>query len=344
MSPQTFSSDITYSNSIDYICDSSGSLLLIKIVSSMGQSGSLDDLSKIFKDYGLHHCNGGWIFRDWVPNAKYVSLVGDFNGWKETATPLKKDDNAGSDIWFCFIGPPLNAAMTKGSQYRLHVVPVEGESREMMPLWAIRYAVNSKTQAVNAVVWPTSISRGPSRKDLHEEPLPLAGKKLHLLEFDITLVSQKDEKSSLKFARTILARAAHSGYHGVVIVGLFHAGVRATSSLLAATPALKDASEFPAFLQYAHDRKLAVFLEVPSRAIAGKSYLPSYFFTDQKDVMQKLDFGRKEVAQYLLYCLQYLACKLCESRIVPLGAGVESCVKGTMEYAEYCGIACVSDF
>eukprot|EP00435_Cladocopium_sp_Y103_P017907 s648_g4.t1 len=269
------------------------------------KSARLDDLSKIFKDFGLHHCNGGWLFRDWIPNATYVSLVGDFNGWKETATPLRKDEKAGPDIWSCFIGSPLNAAMTKGSQYRLHVVPAEGEPREMMPLWAIRYAVNSKSQAVNAVVWPTSISRGPSRKDLHEKPLSLKGKKLHLLEFDITLVSQKDEKSSLKFARTILARAAHSGYHGVVIVGLFHAGVRATSSLLAATPALKDASDFGAFLQYAHDRSLAVFLEIPSRSIAGKSYLPSYFFTQKREVVQKFDFGKKEVAQYLLYCLQH---------------------------------------
>ena len=268
-------------------------------------SGSLDDLAKIFKDFGLHHCNGGWMFRDWIPNATYVSLVGDFNGWKETATPLRKDEKT-ADIWSCFIGSPLNAAMTKGSQYRLHVVPAEGEPKEMMPLWAIRYAANTKSQAVNAVVWPTSISRGPSRKDFHDKPLSLKGKKLHLLEFDITLVSQKDEKSSLKFARTILARATHSGYHGVVIVGLFHAGVRATSSLLAATPALKDAGDFAAFLQYAHDRSLAVFLEVPSRAIAGKSYLPSYFFTNQRETVQKFDFGRKEVAQYLLYCLQHL--------------------------------------
>lgn len=270
--------------------------------------GSLDDLSKTFKDFGLHHCNGGWIFRDWIPNATYVSLVGDFNGWKDTATPLKKDEKSGPDIWFCFIGSPLNAAMTKGSQYRLHVVPTEGEPREMMPLWAIRYAVNAKSQAVNAVVWPTSISRGPSRKDLHEKPLALKDKKLHLLEFDITLVCQKDEKPSLKFAKTILARAAHSGYHGVVVVGLFHAGVRATSSLMAATPALKDGQDFTAFLQYAHDRSLAVFLEVPSRAIAGKSYLPGYFFKDQRAVVQNFNFGQKEVAQYLLYCLQHLDC------------------------------------
>ena len=176
-----------------------------------------------------------------------------------------------------------------------------------MPLWAIRYAVASKNMGVNAVVWPTSISRGPSRKDLHEKYIQLKGKKLHLLEFDITLVSRKEDgKPTLKFARTVLARAAHSGYHGVVIVGLFHAGVRATSSLLAPTPSLKDAADFPSFLQHAHDRNLAVFLEVPSRAIAGKSYLPSHFFAEGQSLQQKFDFARKEVAQYLLYCLQQL--------------------------------------
>ncbi|CAJ1345567.1 unnamed protein product, partial [Effrenium voratum] len=74
--------------------------------------GTLQDLSAIFKDFGLHHCNGGWKFRDWIPKAKYVSLVGDFNGWDPTATPLTKAEKG--DIWSCFIGAPMNAALTKG--------------------------------------------------------------------------------------------------------------------------------------------------------------------------------------------------------------------------------------
>lgn len=32
----------------------------------------------------------GWIFRVWAPNARDVSLVGDFNGWEVGATPMKK--------------------------------------------------------------------------------------------------------------------------------------------------------------------------------------------------------------------------------------------------------------
>ncbi|CAJ1366225.1 unnamed protein product, partial [Effrenium voratum] len=194
-----------------------------------------------------------------------------------------------------------------GSQYRVHLVPEEGEARSVVPLWAIRYAVNAKTQAVNAMVWPTSLSRGPSSKDLHkkDKTVSVKNQRLHLLEFDATLVAEKGEKPSLKFARSILGLAAHSGYHGVLVVGLFHAGVRATASLLAPTPVLKDAAEFTSFLHQAHDQDLAVFIEVPSRAIAGKSFLPPHFFADQGELLQRFDFSRKEVAQYLLYSLQH---------------------------------------
>ena len=42
----------------------------------------------------------GWIFRVWAPNARDVSLVGDFNGWEVGATPMKKDDGG---IWEVFV-------------------------------------------------------------------------------------------------------------------------------------------------------------------------------------------------------------------------------------------------
>ena len=270
--------------------------------------GSLEYLSTVFKDFGLHHGDGGrWTYREWVPNAKEVYLFGDFNGWNRTGTPLAKaKDNA--EIWCCQIGTPLNAALTKGSQYRLYIVPNEGEATEMIPPWAIRYAINSKTKSQNAVVWPTSISRGPSRKDLHQK-LELKGKRLHLYEFDITLVAQKGQKPSLKFARSLLQRAAHSGYHGVLLKGLHNAEARfSAGSLMTVSPTLGDPPDFLAFLQKAHDLGLAVILDLASGADPSLSSLPRWYFQAEntRAAVRSFDFARKEVAQHLLYSIKQL--------------------------------------
>ena len=34
--------------------------------------------------FGLHRtARGGWVFREWAPNATEIYLIGDFNNWKE---------------------------------------------------------------------------------------------------------------------------------------------------------------------------------------------------------------------------------------------------------------------
>jgi len=43
----------------------------------------------------------GTYFRVWAPNARQVSVVGDFNGWDRDATPMNLHPEAG--IWDCFV-------------------------------------------------------------------------------------------------------------------------------------------------------------------------------------------------------------------------------------------------
>ncbi|MCR5635693.1 MAG: 1,4-alpha-glucan branching protein GlgB [Clostridiales bacterium] len=54
----------------------------------------------------------GVIFRVWAPNAKYVSVVGDFNGWDNDANPMGKIYECG--IWECFIADVVQ----NGSVYK----------------------------------------------------------------------------------------------------------------------------------------------------------------------------------------------------------------------------------
>ena len=63
---------------------------------------------KNFKSYrflGAHKLKrdkiNGTVFRVWTPNAKTVSVVGDFNGWDKNENVMSKIDSQG--VFECFI-------------------------------------------------------------------------------------------------------------------------------------------------------------------------------------------------------------------------------------------------
>ena len=59
---------------------------------------------KAYDFLGLHKTkvNGkdGMVFRVWAPDAKSVSVVGDFNQWDDTVAPMEKISDG---VWECFL-------------------------------------------------------------------------------------------------------------------------------------------------------------------------------------------------------------------------------------------------
>lgn len=49
----------------------------------------LSDFADGYLYFGFHKKADGWVYREWAPNAQSVFLIGDFNGWDRTATPLE---------------------------------------------------------------------------------------------------------------------------------------------------------------------------------------------------------------------------------------------------------------
>lgn len=55
----------------------------------VGESGSLNDFANAHKYFGLHRVRGGWVFREWAPNATSICLIETFRAGKNfRSTPL----------------------------------------------------------------------------------------------------------------------------------------------------------------------------------------------------------------------------------------------------------------
>lgn len=85
----------------------------------------------------------GTYFALWAPNAAFVSVKGDFNGWNRDSHPLVKRGNSG--IWEGFI-----PGITKGNIYKYYIASHNGYEVEKADPLAIADEVPPKTASV---VW-----------------------------------------------------------------------------------------------------------------------------------------------------------------------------------------------
>ena len=86
----------------------------------------------------------GVQFAGWAPNAKLVSVVGDFNQWNPAANVMRSSP---ADVWESFI-----PALAQGAVYKYHVVSnyrrytvdktdPYGFAAEVVPRWLLAYGI-----------------------------------------------------------------------------------------------------------------------------------------------------------------------------------------------------------
>lgn len=69
--------------------------------------------TRLYEKLGAHVIDDGVYFSVWAPNATYVSVIGDFNGWNKGAHPLRKNEVG---IWEGFI-----KGVKVGTKYKYYV-------------------------------------------------------------------------------------------------------------------------------------------------------------------------------------------------------------------------------
>ncbi len=93
----------------------------------------------------------GFTFRVWAPNAKSVSVIGEFNNWDRSVNRMKKVTNKG--IWECFINKNLN----EYSMYKFSVESCRGDILAKSDPYATHFEYggghSSKLFDINGYQW-----------------------------------------------------------------------------------------------------------------------------------------------------------------------------------------------
>ena len=92
----------------------------------------------------------GYRFSCWAPNAKKVSVVGDYNGWDITASPMKKIKSTG--VWYAFI-PDMGG----NELYKFAITDKSGELHYKADPYAfyseLRPGTASRTKDIGGYKW-----------------------------------------------------------------------------------------------------------------------------------------------------------------------------------------------
>ena len=99
--------------------------------------------------YPLHRDAGGWVIREWAPNAHRIYLIGDFNNWKRTEAYEFKP--VGNGNWELRV-PDL--CIHHGDLYKLWV-EWAGGGGERIPAYVTRVVQDPETKVFSAQVWDT---------------------------------------------------------------------------------------------------------------------------------------------------------------------------------------------
>ncbi len=105
---------------------------------------------KLYDKFGSHVVdhNGvtGTYFAVWAPSARYVAVIGNFNGWDKGSSPMNvRWDSSG--IWEVFI-PHIG----QGETYKYFIVSNNGRELEKSDPYALRWEHPPKTASI---VWST---------------------------------------------------------------------------------------------------------------------------------------------------------------------------------------------
>ncbi|QJE98671.1 alpha-amylase family glycosyl hydrolase [Luteolibacter luteus] len=275
-----------------------------------GRAGSLSAYANGHRLTGIHkQPDGHWMVREWLPKAKAVSLVGDFNFWDRGAHPLAP---ARGGVWQLRLPP---GSLAHGQKVKLHITGADGTQRDRIPACIFRAVQDPQSHDFSGQIWE------PERPYVWRNSFdPASVKTPFIYEAHVGMSGEEGRVHSYReFANATLPRIAAAGYNVVQLMAVqehpyygsfgYH-----VSSFFAPSSRFGTPEDLKYLVDTAHGLGIAVLLDIV-HSHAVKNYAEGindldgsgnlYFHGDERGDHPQwdskvFDYGRPEVRQFLL--------------------------------------------
>ena len=272
---------------------------------------TLSDFANGYNYYGLHKTNGKWIFREWVPNATNLYLIGYFNNWERSREYQCKRIEGTAGDWELILDEDK---IHHGDLFKMYVFWNGGEG-ERIPAWAQRVVQDEGTKIFSAQVWFPEEEYQWKHKTFKPNRAPLLIYECHIG------MGQDAEKvgTYIEFRKNVLPRIVDEGYNAIQIMAIqehpyygsfgYH-----VSSFFAPSSRFGTPEELKELIDEAHSNGLAVIMDIVhshavKNEIEGLGNLAGdpnqYFYPGERHEHPAwdslcFDYGKNEVLHFLL--------------------------------------------
>lgn len=277
---------------------------------------SLSDFATGYLYFGLHRtANGGWVLREWAPNATEIYVIGDFNDWKES--PKYKMKRVGDDgNWEIKLS---KTALKHQQLYKLSV-HWDGGQGERIPSYANRVVQDETTKIFSAQVWAPENEYVWKKKNFKPNTSPLMIYECHIG------MGQDAEKvgTYTEFKDNVLPRIIKDGYNCLQIMAIAEHPYYGSfgyhvSNFFAPSSRFGTPEELKELVDEAHKNGMAVIMDiVHSHAVKneieglGNFAGDPYQYFNQGDRHEHpawdslcFDYGKNQVLHFLLSNCKY---------------------------------------
>lgn len=295
------------------------------------QCGDLYRFASAHLYFGLHYREKDktWVFREWLPHARHVFLIGDFNDWDQTSHPLRripddpKGENIESGVWQIEIPAGSVPGLRHLSRYKLYIQDCNGRWAMRLPAYTFYTCQDPQSKDFSAVVFRPE---KPYRwQDKAFESPDFSRKTPLIYEAHIGMAQEKEGVGSYReFAENVLPRIKEGGYDVLQLMGIAEHPYYGSfgyhvSNFFAPSSRFGSPDDLRYLIDKAHGMGISVVMDVVHahfvenrnegiHALDGSEDLYSYggsAGTHPHWGSRMFNFSRNEVRRFLLSNLRY---------------------------------------